>query len=90
MSQLATDGNECFNCDRMADRSKDYTLIDGSTTTIRSCRNETALDISEELLWRQERAQARLTRECKDTGEHFARIISSGGNDLCDNCGGTA
>ena len=26
-------------------------------------------------------------QECKDSGEHFTRIVSDGGYDICFNCG---
>ena len=26
-------------------------------------------------------------QECKDSGEHYRRIVSSGGYDICHNCG---
>lgn len=26
-------------------------------------------------------------QECKSTGEHFRRIVSDGGYDICHNCG---
>lgn len=29
-------------------------------------------------------------QECKDSGEHFRRIVSEGGYDVCHNCGAKA
>lgn len=43
-------------------------------------------EIADQQLVEQEIEQAK--QECQEIGEHFKRVIPSGGYDVCFNCGG--